>query len=257
MTDKKQGKELRIDNLVKIPYFDEEAAQDYLDMCNGGHLDWSTDENKERLGKIIGEIEADIGGGINILSMLKASFQGKGDMGYSSIVSKVVDSKLQNTLLTDYLARANGDDNVYKFESVTVAPYPNSFTMYKMFSSYLTIVPKEQMPIDMEKLNQAILGERGYYEMIVDDGNKKSVLRFNINAFRNNYNLADFLKMKLTYYGVPVGKLNLENLKIENEFNYINKPERVSAEMVLGDVIEESVDECTVYDVIIAGVSHE
>ena len=64
--------------------------------------------------------------------------------------------------------------------------------MYKMFSSYLTIVPKEQMPIDMEKLNQAILGERGYYEMIVDDENKKSILRFNINAFRNNYNLADF-----------------------------------------------------------------
>ena len=134
MTDKKQGKELRIDNLVKIPYFDEKAAQDYLDMCNGGHLDWSTDEHKERLGKIIGEIEAEVGGGINVLAMLKAAFQGKGDMGYSSIVSKVVDSKLQNTLLTDYLARANGDDNVYKFESVTVAPYPNSFTMYNLFT---------------------------------------------------------------------------------------------------------------------------
>ena len=111
MTDKKKVKELRTDNLVKIPYFDEEAAQDYLDMCNGGHLDWSTDENKERLGKIIG-------GGINVLAMLKAAFQGKGEMGYSSIVSKVVDSKLQNTLLTDYLARANGDDNVYKCESI-------------------------------------------------------------------------------------------------------------------------------------------
>lgn len=257
MTDKKQVKDLRTDNLVKIPYFDEEAAQDYLDMCNGGHLDWSTDENKERLGKIIGEIEAEVGGGINVLAMLKAAFQGKGEMGYFSIVSKVVDSKLQNTLLTDYLARANRDDNVHKFESVTVAPYPNSFTMYKMFSSYLTVVPKEQMPIDMEKLNQAILGERGYYEMIVDDGKEKSILRFNINAFRNNYNLADFMKMKLTYYGVPVGTLILENLKIENEFKHMNKTEKISAEMVLGDDIDETVEECTVYDIIIAGVSHE
>lgn len=189
--------------------------------------------------------------------MIKAAFQGKGEMGYSSVVSKVVDSKLQNTLLTDYLARANKDDNVYKFEGITVTPYPNSFTMYKMFSSYLMIVPKEQIPIDMEKLNQAILGERGYYEMIANDGIEKSILRFNINAFRNNYNLADFLKMKLTYYGVPVGTLNLENLKIENEFKYMNKTEKVSAEMVLGDTVEETDEKCTVYDVVIAGVSHE
>lgn len=40
-------------------------------------------------------------------------------------------------------------------------------TLYKMVSSYMTIVPKEEMPIDMEKLNEAILGERGYYEMFL------------------------------------------------------------------------------------------
>lgn len=257
MINKKKNNGLSLDNLVKIPYFDEEAAQDYLDVRNGGHLDWSTEENKERLGKIIGEIEAEVGGGVNLLAMLKAAFQGKGDIGYSSIVSKVVDSKLQNTLLTDYLLEANGDDGVSKFIDVAVSPYPNSFTMYKMFSSYLTIVPKEQMPIDMEKLNQAVLGERGYYEMIVDYEDEKSVLRFNIKAFRNNYNLADLLKMKLTYYGVPVGKLRLEDLKIEKEFNYINKDENISAEKVLGDVDDKPIKECTVYDVIIAGVSHE
>ena len=69
--------------------------------------------------------------------------------------------------------------------------------------------------------------------------------------------MADFLKKKLTYYGVPVGTLNLENLKIENEFNFINKPERISAETVLGDTVEETVEKCTVYDVVIARVSHE
>ena len=47
MIDKKKVKELRTDNFVKIPCFDEEAAQDYLDMCNGGRLDWFADENKE------------------------------------------------------------------------------------------------------------------------------------------------------------------------------------------------------------------
>ena len=122
MVDKK-NKGLSLDNLVKIPYFDEEAAQDYLDVRNGGHLDWSTEENKERLGKIIGEIEAEVGGGVNLLAMLKAAFQGKGDIGYSSIVSKVVDSKLQNTLLTDYLLEANGDKYVKRILQYKNVPY--------------------------------------------------------------------------------------------------------------------------------------
>lgn len=35
---------------MKIIYFDEFAAQDYLDIGNGGRLDWSKEENKkERL----------------------------------------------------------------------------------------------------------------------------------------------------------------------------------------------------------------
>lgn len=32
-----------------------------------------------------------------------------------------------------------------------------------MYSSYLDVVPKDQITIDMEKLNDAVLGERGYY----------------------------------------------------------------------------------------------
>ena len=254
---RKMDKAFELKNIVKIPYFDEEAAQDYLDVRNGGHLDWSTDENKEKLGKIIGEIDAEIGGGINVFAMLKAAFQGTGNFGYSSTVSKVIDSKLNNTLLTDYLVEANNDEKVYKFVNVTVYPYPNSFTMYKMFSSYLAIVPKEQMPIDMEKLNQAILGERGYYEMVIDDGQEQSILRFNIQAFRNNYNLADLLKMKLTYYGVPVGTLKIDKLGIDNEFDYIEESNEVSAEMVLGVEMKHCDKVCTVYDVIIAGVLNE
>ena len=39
---------------LKIVYFDEAAAQDYVDVTNGGRLDWSTQENKEKIAKIVG-----------------------------------------------------------------------------------------------------------------------------------------------------------------------------------------------------------
>ena len=38
---------------LKIVYFDEAAAQDYVDVTNGGRLDWSTQENKEKIAKIV------------------------------------------------------------------------------------------------------------------------------------------------------------------------------------------------------------
>lgn len=253
----KKKKDSRINGIVKIPYFDEEAAQDYLDVKNGGRLDWSTDENKEKLAKIVGEIEAEVGGGINILAMLKSAFQAKGDMSYSSTLSKVIDSRLKNTLLTDYLITANEDVSVKKFVDVVVSPYPNSFTMYKMFSSYLTVVPQDKMPIDMEKFNQALLGERGYYELVAEEKDRKYILRFNINAFRNGYHLTDLSKMNLIYYGIPVGKLSLRKLSIDKEFDYVTKSEEVSAEVVLGEGETVQEEQCEVYDIIIAGVACE
>lgn len=36
---------------LKIVYFDEAAAQDYVDVTNGGRLDWSTQENKEKIAR--------------------------------------------------------------------------------------------------------------------------------------------------------------------------------------------------------------
>lgn len=252
----KKKKDSIINTIMKVPYFDEEAAQDYLDVKNGGRLDWSSDENKEKLAKIVGEIEAVVGGEISLLSMLKAAFQAKGEMNYSSALSKVIDSRLKNTLLTDYLLAANEDASVKKFGNVIVSPYPNSFTMYKMFSSYLTVVPQDKMPIDMEKLNQAILGERGYYELIAEDISKKYILRFNINAFRNGYHLTDLAKMNLIYYGVLVGKMPLNKLSIDKEFDYMKKTE-VSAEMVLGEDTSDEQNDCEIYDIIIAGVACE
>ncbi|MFR7433716.1 MAG: hypothetical protein ACLUUM_05180 [Coprococcus sp.] len=41
--DKKQTEP----TFLKIIYFDESAAQDYLDLANGGRLDWSKEDNRK------------------------------------------------------------------------------------------------------------------------------------------------------------------------------------------------------------------
>ena len=59
---------------LKIVYFDEDAAQDYVDVTNGGRLDWTTEENKQKVAKIVAEIEAQAKSGFNILTQTSHMF---------------------------------------------------------------------------------------------------------------------------------------------------------------------------------------
>ena len=184
--------------MLKIVYFDETAATDYITIQNGGQIDWSTTENKERLAKIIAEIEMQTKGSFNLLSIIKSSISGNANGVVDGNASKIIKSTITNTLLTDYISLASKDDNIKKFHDDGVYAPENSISMYKMYSSYLNIVPKEEIPINLEGLNHALLGERGYYQMLLNSETEPScVLRFNINAFKNNYSLADLSKMNL------------------------------------------------------------
>lgn len=86
---------------LKIVYFDEAAAQDYVDVTNGGRLDWSTQENKEKIAKIVAEIEAQAKSGFNILNYIKATFQGKVDASASAELTSAFDKTIKNTLLRE------------------------------------------------------------------------------------------------------------------------------------------------------------
>lgn len=80
---------------LKIVYFDEAAAQDYVDVTNGGRLDWSTQENKEKIAKIVAEIEAQAKSGFNILNYIKATFQGKVDASASAELTSAFDKTIK------------------------------------------------------------------------------------------------------------------------------------------------------------------
>ncbi len=242
--------------MIKVVYFDETAATDYITIRNGGQIDWTTTENKEKLARIIGEIEAQSKGNFNIFSLLKASLSGNLNTSIDINTNKLVTSTITNTLLTDYILMASNDKNIRQFHDDGVYAPANSISMYKMYSSYLNIVPKDQIPIDLEGLNNALLGERGYYQMLLNSEKEPTcVLRFNINSFKNDYSLADLSKMKLSYFGVKVGECTKEQLSLEKEFEMNNSSSIIDVnEIVTGKKMTETKNGLDVYDIVLAGV---
>lgn len=242
--------------MMKVVYFDETAATDYITIQNGGQIDWSTTENKERLAKIIAEIDVQAKGGFNLFSFIKSSLSGNANVNLDTNTSKLIKSTVTNTLLTDYISLASKDKNIRQFHNDGVYAPKNSISMYRMYSSYLNIVPKEQIPIDLEGLNNALLGERGYYQMLLNSEKEPScVLRFNINAFKNDYSLADLSKMNLSYFGVKVGQCTKEQLSLEKEFEIntsTNTPD--VKKIVTGDTSKSFIQYLDVYDIVLAGV---
>lgn len=201
MSKKENSKDNNVD-FIKIVYFDEEAAQDFLDIYNGGRKETTDTETTEKVREIVASLEGQFGGGINVLQYLRAALSTSVGGKLSNDVNQVLVNSFKNTLLTDYIKLIGHDSSncIKEFDKCKVYAKENSISMYKSFSSYLTIIPQDQLPIDMQKLNEAILGERGYYEMLLNKDDTKYVLRFNLLAFRNNYTLADLPKMELSFY---------------------------------------------------------
>lgn len=244
---------------LKIIYFDEVAANDYVTIKNGGKIDWSTKENKEKLAKLVAEMDAQAKTGFNFFNAIKATISGNVSVGYDAKTASIMDSTISNTLLTDYLTFAIDDSNIQVFNNEEVYAPEDSITIYKMYSSYLNVVPKDEIPIDLGELNKAILGDRGYYQMLLGSELKsKTVLRFNINAFKNSYSLADLSKMKLTYYGIKVGTCTIEQLSMDNEFKVEREKKQIDVSEIVTGVINNNQDELlNIYDVVLGGVVSE
>ena len=78
------------------------------------------------------------------------------------------------------------------------------------------------------------------------------LLRFNANAFRNNYNISDLTKMDLAYYAIKVGTCDISRLDMSKEFDFSKK--KPTSYDVIGEDIETQTNDLDVYDVILAGV---
>lgn len=250
--------------MKKIVYFDEESAIDYIVLKDGGK---KVTETITRLtGNIEGEVSAELGDLLNeenqhkiITFIKKAIFNSNLGVGgkIDGDFNKARTTTLNNTVLTDYIKKANKDTKVKKLNNTTIDVYPNSMAYYKLYTPYMELIngAKNYQGVDLTILDKVLNNVKGYTEVITKEKNKMLVIRFNTTTFRGNYRLSDILKMNLDIYAIKVGTVDKYKLDLINEFKMLEN--EVTVDKILGKNNNAKEEQLEVYDVILAGVANE
>lgn len=234
--------------IVKLVYFDEEAAVDYINIIDGGQKNEKEISGKDTSDLSTARIKTGLMAKVGTLLPFmetKVEASATSDIEITNNAKKIIESTITNTVLTDYLDKISRDEKVSKFENFKLRAVKDSLANFKMYTPYIETLNGDKMQeIDLTKLDYVLENAKGYYEFIGINGNKKHIFRINIKALRNNYKLADLIKMNLTYYGVKVGKWKESDLNVYNELDFQH----------INEISSESETELDVYDIILSGV---
>lgn len=247
-------------SFLKIVYFDEEAATDLIYMENKGKIVESIVDTKNKNRDTNLSVEASIGAKTSLLSLLGAKFKIGTDVsvGYGS--QQLINQAITNTVLTDYLDLTK-ENNIVKFDKASVYPFPNSLAYFKLITPYMVMTEGKMdagdIKLNIQMMDEALNKGKGYFEMVLENEGKKSILRFNLKSFKNSYSLSDLVKMELTYHAVRVGKTKLINLDASKEFAYENIDKDIDGYKIANDIESISEDDADVFDVLLAGVKND
>lgn len=245
--------------MIKVVYFDEESASDYLDISAGGKALSTSEHVKERSNDLHSKVEAGLFAKLSWLPFLGASGEVSSGAGFSAAGRSILSKTLSNTILTDYLAVAAYDASIRQLRGLRVTAAQDSMAYMKMYTPYMIVLKSEDLPIDLSRLDEAFAGAKGYYELVgehVETG-KKDILRFNIQAFRNNYGLTDIGRMDLVFHGIRVGRAAEDGLGMQSEMSQKSDTEGLTAADILDGTSAAESALLDVYDIILAGVEYE
>lgn len=245
------------ESMIKIVYFDEESASDYLDISAGGKTAATSEDVKERTKETHAKVETGLVAKLSWLPFLGASGELSTGAGASAASKSILSKTLSNTILTDYLAKADKDPRVAQLRDLRVTAPKDSMAYMKMFTPYMVMLKMDEIPVDLARMDEVLVGAKGYYELLGEgaDGTKR-VLRFNIRAFRNNYGLTDLGRMNLVFHGILVGKTSEHALGMEAEMSGGAGESTVTAAELVDGADAQDEELLNVYDVILAGVEH-
>lgn len=245
-------------SLIKIVYFDEESASDFLDISAGGKAIFTREKIRERSTNKHAKF------GVGVVPKYNSGVSGDMNVGFdsSSLSKTIINKRISNTILTDYFYKILKDkkSRIKKLENLYVAAPKNSMAYAKMYTPYMLLFNMDDVPINLAKLDEVLTKVMGYYELV--GKSKKSnepncVLRFNINAFRNNYGLIDLVRMNLVFYGVQVGEISENNLNMKVEVSRDIPSEDPLTVLDIEDGKQENNPQLKVYDIVLAGVEDD
>lgn len=249
--------------ILKVIYFDEGSATDLIYIHEGG----KTDEHDEKVVKKTTDIgaraQAKAEGKFKLFPFFGVSGEADASLELSREGSSLLRKAITNTILTDYLALAkeNYCDAFKVIDSCVLYPFPESMTYFKMMTPYLIMTEGvidigSNMRINAAMMDRAFESGRRYYELIAEEDGCKTVLRFNINAFRNSYSISDLPKMKLQYHAIKVGRVCERQLLMKSEFSPEKKSDVTGFDIVMNEQ-EHRETFLDVYDVLFAGATGE
>lgn len=267
----------KLSKLTKVIYFDESSVTDYIQIIEGGQLVKTTEllsgDTDNGKAKVAGELSVGISSLFKNLIGIGAKVQTNSELETSFKSETLIKTILQNTILTDFLdIIENGESHIEVFNNIKIKVIKDSLSYVIMISPYMKMFKGDglnlntdlDLSIDIVKMDDSIKLAKGYFEFEGIQNNKSVILRFNIDSFKNNYKISDLLKMDLSIYAVPVGKVDRKNITIVSEINAATSDDELSSydNPKYGedgtDNTTASTDILTVYDVLLAGVAqHE
>jgi hypothetical protein len=255
-------------DIIKIVYFDEGSATDYIQIIDGGAL--STVETLMDEDREAGDISAGAKAGFSLNALqaligLGASAKAEGSLESSFNSGTIAKSIISNTVLTDFLKVIDAEGTpIRKFENVRIEQIPGSISSFSLLTPYFSMLKPGQAvaagdyDISLDKLDSTLSKAKGYLEFKgCQEGEGDVILRFNRMALKNNYRPSDLLKMNLTLYAVHVGECRTSDLVADKElsaegFAAADNPD-YTEEKAAPEIDEQP--ELMMYDVLLAGVS--
>lgn len=255
----------------KVIYFDEESAIDYLQIVNHGKISKSV----ETMTKLGGDAKADanVDAGkdddslgdkiskktIGLHEWVRASL----DAGAKIGGSRLSKTTFSNSVLFDFLNQSTkGRRKIEILKNYKLSIYPDTMAYFASLGPLTQMMEgntsiDDNISIVISRMDKVIKEAKGYYELVgKSSDNNKIIVRFNINAFRNNYRIQDLEKMDLNLYCVKVGKGSISSLSFNAEFNLEDNDD--SQEGFANKIIEsqkrKDTEQLDIYDAFLAGV---